>query len=919
MGIGDHAQSQTLDGSELSPAVVPARLAKGATVGRYLVLSMLGAGGMGVVFAAYDPELDRKVALKLLHPSTAGRRSQQHILREAQVMAQLGHPNVVAVHDIGEHEGQVFIAMELVEGRTLADWLDERPRTWREIVAVFLQAGEGVAAAHRKGIVHRDFKPANAMIDADGRVRVLDLGLARPRRDEVSTDGTRANVATSRGALRSELTIEGSIVGTPGYMAPEQLAGLEVGPAADQFAFCVALYTALHGRAPFTGDSLWELAVNVSSGAIVRDSARGVPARLRRVVVRGLAPQPGDRWPTMDRLLIELRGDPALRKRRVAYGIAASAIAVVAGAAGLRARARWAEADHATQCVALAETISEIWHERRRETIVEAFVAVGKPFARDSGERVVAHLDAHAQAWADARRTACMAAPRESPPQPDVAQECLDHRRQRLDDLVDRLEDADAAVVINAVRTVLSLPPPEQCLDPERLAVEPSFVAEGAARPQANEIRRSIERSELERTLGDPAAALALAQDAVARSQDVPGTRASASRQHARILAVLGDYASAHASALDAFFVAGTLRRDDEMHEAAIQLLAFDTALGHLDDADMWERHAQMLQRRLELADDHPAVTEAVGIRGALRFAQARFADAAADYEYVLQHVEAREGRQHPSYFQALDRVGNAYHQLGDIDAARQAHVRALAGLESVYGPDHPSLAGALNNLAIDEAQSGRLTHALELFERAMVLDVARVGEQHPEVALRLRDIGLVLGRLGRHAEALPQFERAIRILEATEPLDRSTMIVVLANAAVALLSDDAQVERTRAWAERALAMCESEQIGPGLDCATAAVALTQLRLGANDLDGAMDSANAAMAIYERAALTSNMLAVPAMALLAKLHSRRGAHAQAVAMAARVRAVQDASGYPDPKVTAAMERVEQDAQSTTRE
>ncbi|MBA3462537.1 MAG: serine/threonine protein kinase, partial [Deltaproteobacteria bacterium] len=221
----------------------------GDRVGRYLILSTLGTGGMGVVFSAYDPQLDRKVALKLLRSGLqlATKDAQKRLRREAQAIAQLSHPNVVGVYDVGTDGGDLYIAMELVEGETLGQWLRSYPRTWREIIDVFLQAAKGLVAAHGVGLLHRDFKPDNVLVGGDGRVRVTDFGLARSLLvlDEESARGQTTPHLPA--ALSSSLTATGTVLGTPRYMPPEQLTGPDIDARADQFSFCVALYEALYG------------------------------------------------------------------------------------------------------------------------------------------------------------------------------------------------------------------------------------------------------------------------------------------------------------------------------------------------------------------------------------------------------------------------------------------------------------------------------------------------------------------------------------------------------------------------------------------------------------------------------------------------------------------------------------------------
>jgi WD40 repeat protein/serine/threonine protein kinase len=289
-------------------------------IGRYMILRFVGAGGMGEVFAAYDATLDRKVAIKLLPAELGGKLERRtRLLREAQALAKLSHANVVQVYEVGEHEGQVYVVMEYVEGQTLDAWVvgegGERPSA-REILAMYVQAGRGLAAAHRAGLVHRDFKPSNVLVDADGRARVLDFGLVVGSLDKHEQGELLEERAASDSfrALDVELTTTGTMLGTPAYMAPEQFAGQIVDARADQFGFCVALHEALTGVRPFTGRTVAELMQNVAEGVRVRRlGARAMSRRVSRALDRGLAVKPALRWASMEALLDALQ-PPSRRK-----------------------------------------------------------------------------------------------------------------------------------------------------------------------------------------------------------------------------------------------------------------------------------------------------------------------------------------------------------------------------------------------------------------------------------------------------------------------------------------------------------------------------------------------------------------------------------------------------------------------------
>ncbi|MFO0635628.1 MAG: protein kinase [Nannocystaceae bacterium] len=307
-------------------------------IGRYRVVDRLGHGGMGVVYAAHDDELDRTVALKVLRRELApGSRGRQRLLREAQAAAKLAHPNVVHVYEVGQAGERVFMAMELVRGPTLRAWQDQRERSWSEVVAIYLQAGEGLVAAHAEGLVHRDFKPDNVLVDRDGRPQIVDFGLARAGNDGNDTGPVRAT--DSHAQLRElDVTRTGTVVGTPAYMSPEQLARAEPSARGDQFSFCASLFEALYGRRPFAGSTYSEIEHSLTRGSPIEPPRRAaIPRPLHDAVLRGLSRDPGDRFGSMRELLDALR-TAARPRARGRFGVAA--VATLALAAGAIALAR---------------------------------------------------------------------------------------------------------------------------------------------------------------------------------------------------------------------------------------------------------------------------------------------------------------------------------------------------------------------------------------------------------------------------------------------------------------------------------------------------------------------------------------------------------------------------------------------------
>jgi len=372
---------------DLDPATKPIRIRPGSavtgkTLGRYTLLERLGAGAMGVVFRAEDRELGRDVALKQLHrPDEA---LTDRLVREARSMAQVNHPNVVAVYDVGTAEGVTYIAMEMVSGDSLRTWQRES-RTVPEIVTAYVAAGRGLAAAHAAGIVHRDFKPDNVLVGRDGRVRVTDFGLAAAR----PTDGREGAPSTS---MMSDvnLTTSGSVLGTPAYMAPEQFTGGNVDARTDQFNFCVALYEALYGQRPFEGKTFPELGDHVCEGRI-RPAPPGarISRGLRAIILRGLSVKPGDRYPTMEHMLVELGRDRARPWRRTS--IAATALAVLL-AIGLGAD--WVVRDRVSAQIRQSFAATAKQSDRAVKLLADQFDAISNlvylfPIMRD----VAAHHD----------------------------------------------------------------------------------------------------------------------------------------------------------------------------------------------------------------------------------------------------------------------------------------------------------------------------------------------------------------------------------------------------------------------------------------------------------------------------------------------------------------------------------------------
>jgi serine/threonine protein kinase len=333
------------------------QLHKGHRIGRYVVMRQLGRGGMGVVYGAIDPELGRRVAIKIVHDATTqpGKQYSARLRREALALARLDHPNIVSIHDIGVTRHGTFVAMEYVRGQSVRRWLRDSPRDWREILGVFMEAGRGLAAAHAAGLVHRDFKPSNVMVTHDGRTKVLDFGLAR------GTPSDDPWLCTGEDSLLCKrMTRADTIVGTTGYMPPEQLLGSEVGPLSDQFSFCVALFEALHGERPWDGKDPIDQARAYTQGRRTKvKPRRDVPASVRAAIERGMSLQPSDRFPSMSALLEAIGTRPRRRLRTVLSVLALLGTAWVGASLGA-----WVDTEPSDQActrasIATGSTVSE--------------------------------------------------------------------------------------------------------------------------------------------------------------------------------------------------------------------------------------------------------------------------------------------------------------------------------------------------------------------------------------------------------------------------------------------------------------------------------------------------------------------------------------------------------------------------------
>ncbi len=825
-------------------------LATGSMVGRYVVLAKLGEGTMGEVFAAYDPELDRKVALKLLahrHGRHAGARAR--LRREAQALAKLEHPNVVTVYDVGEHEGQLFIGMEFVPGQTLQDWMAarDRPRPWPEVVRVLAAAGQGLAAAHDVGLVHRDFKPANVMLGSEGRVRVMDFGLVRSG----ELDSSEVSQSGEGPAKRVDvLTHAGAVLGTPAYMPLEQFEGEGVDARSDQFSFCVTLYEALYGERPFAADEIGTLIAKLASGRI-GEPPRGtkVPSWLRKIVLRGLAASPDARWPSMHALLAALADDPDRRRRRRlvrgGVGVLLLGLAVLA----------WPqpEVEPEQVCAGMEVHLVDVWDPQRRAAVTAAMAATQLGFASDTSARVARALDIYAAAWLRARVAACEATHRgeQSGELLDLRMACLDERLTHLRATVELLAAADTTIMLEASEMVTGLPSIERCADVDSLRAEqpPPEDPQQAAEVERLDVLR-IDVLALDRA-GKYADALAQA-DALARAAESLGYEPLMVRAwlvQAKASERLGDYERALTILSGAYDLALARHMSGEAAEAARRTMSIlGTRLIRFDEARAWARHAGPLAR----ADTNETLATYLYELSLLDVAEGQYDDARAHGEQALAIRSAMHGEEHPDVAASLTGLGNVALAQGHFDEALAFLERALALEQRVLGPDHPDVAASLNALGNASLDQGQPKLAEGYHRRALAIREQAFGPEHPDVAASLNNLGNVAAELGQLDEAFAFHQRSLAIKEQVLGPDHPHIGTSLNNLGTIATEQD-ELDVALGYHRRALAIRE-QALGPDHpEVATSLHNLGDLHLRRGEFELARSYFERALATHERA------------------------------------------------------------------
>ncbi|MEM7674881.1 MAG: serine/threonine-protein kinase, partial [Myxococcota bacterium] len=630
---------------------------------RYTLLDRLGEGATGVVYSAVDERLSRRVAVKIYHAGFRAELSRDRFDREAQALAKINHFNVVAVYDVGIEAGQVFIAMELIEGQTFGRWLAESARSWREILNKLIDAGQALAEAHKVGLVHRDFKPDNILIDRSGRVCVVDFGLAQ-------TDDEQSRVALTDDSV-SRATVTGGWCGTPAYMSPEQFSGV-INARSDQFSFAVTLYEALFEQRPYPGRTVEGLKAGFQShrahvfNAPSRKYFGQVPSRIGRALLRALALDPADRFVSMADFIAELKEPPTSGWRRqvvfsVFTGLSFAALAMVMAAP--------------PACPDSASQLVGVWDEQRAVKVRKAVMSAAPADGEALFDHLKTELDAYAAKWRLGQEDICRAARverRQSDRIEDLRGQCMQRRQKSLQAFVDILIDADEEVVKRARLAVLDLPPLSVCADVRALTATRLLPESKAARTKWAAVESQMASARELARLGRYSASLRLAR-----------------------------------AAYEASLVAGLpLIRAEAQIELGVNLLynqAFDEGETHLiEGTSLALRHGQMRSAGF-------AWQNMIWLYASVRDDLPRAETVAQYARSALADLPGEEA----SYASALAKHGWLYGRMGRYEEAQALQQAALKTRLRILGGEHPLVGYSKFYLASLHFDMGRFDEAI--------------------------------------------------------------------------------------------------------------------------------------------------------------------------------------------------------------
>jgi tetratricopeptide (TPR) repeat protein len=760
---------------------------------------------MGVVHASHDPVLDREVAIKLIAPQVGGGPSRDRtdpdgtmsrvfhtrgaeassatgiddarLLEEARALARVAHPSIVEVFDVGVCEAGVFIAMALVDGEPLRTFAAAHRLDWPVALALHVQAGEALAAAHRVGIVHGDFKPDNVLVAARAtteagtpRVKVVDFGLARAigRSEPPSADG------------RDGLTL----FGTPAYLAPECWSDAAREPSADQFAFFVSLFESIVGRRPYPrASSLAALLQHLSAGPDLAELE--VPTRLRSAIARGLDPEPSRRFATMDDALVELRAITApARSNRVAY-VAAGLVVPVALAFVLWPDSEQPPPDPAAlaACDRDAQAIEDVYSDEARAEISAALAEHS-----DTATRTLTLLDDYASAWSLARANSCkaeLARDADATTLASARAQCFDERKAELGGLVEQLAAADDAIARHAVRWAADLPRIATCGDAAALSRHPAWPTDPAVRSRIAEAHRMLVRADRMAATNRADEAIALVDGPLAEAEAI-GDQALLARalySRGRALALAGRYDEAAAALERGYFAASEIDGDGAAELATELASLLGSKLARFDDAMTWVRHAETALASVGGDPGEPAARLDVVLAG-IEMRRGRLEAALAPATRARDIRAALFGADHHAVASAELTLGSALAQLDRVAEAQTHFDRAREGLVHALGPDHLDLAPVEHNLAMAAAKQERYDEARTHAQRSLAIRERWLAPDHPDVATSLTGLANADLGLGRLDDAARSFARAQEIRERAFGPDHPAVAETLGNVA---------------------------------------------------------------------------------------------------------------------------------------
>lgn len=796
-------------------------------VGRFELEGLLGQGAMGAVYRAHDPKLDRTVALKLLRtraPEPGETDAIAELKAEARALAQLSHPNVVGVLDVGEHEGQVFIAMEFVRGRTLDQWAESvsprAPKRLERLIEFAVDAARGLAAAHAVDIVHRDVKPQNMLVGDDGRLRVADFGLA--------VHALEAHAVTLRQSLdprgRRETTDapSGPVVGTPAYMSPEQFEG-HADAHSDQFSLCLSLWEAAFAERPFAGSTMLAVLDAMERGAIRQpETPHGDGRWFAAVLRRGLAWRPEDRYATLEEFIAAVRqGPPSSRRPWLLWGT------VTATLLGSTVAVAATPGDTLDPCAHAGDAAETVWTERRRNAL----------FATP---RVQEAIDAHVTAWSDARVELCASA--KDTPEFDAGMRCLDHQLHWLDAFLATVVTRTPSDANTLLGIVQGWRAPTLCMDPE-VGAEFHLPDDPADIERIEALERDLVEDTARETLDPTSVSRPRAEDLVARARELGHDPALAiALEHlGERLTVAGDGQRAAEVFEESYQVASRAGMPySAVRSATSAATVYTRFVGRYEDAERMLRAAESLLPRL--AEER--TTERVQLaytRADLLSAQGRAAEARPLLEAALATATAPldEAR-------LCEQLGSIEIRLGLYDDAKRHSNRALELYRRELGPDHLLLATVLTNLGNASLERGRGADARDAYLEAMQIAAPLVGEDNPNYAMLEANLGNAYTLLGERDKARAAHENALVIFEGALP--ESHPAQVIARVTLSLFEPDAEAE---ARLGDALSLAERHFGADSVEAALARSALGALYLRTDRPARAVTALRASLARHE--------------------------------------------------------------------